>query len=95
MVTIWNVFVNDQLTEIDVGNAKEKATFAKWSKTHPVLAIGTDKGGLIFYNKRNQRRIPTIGKHTKRIIGGDWNKEGYLCNFGMSVLNNCFLSDWC
>jgi len=63
-----------------VGTTKEKATFAKWSKTHPVLAIGTDKGGLTFYNKKNQKKIPTMGKHTKKVISGDWNKEGFLCN---------------
>jgi WD repeat-containing protein 19 len=43
-----------------------------------VLSIGTDKGGLIFYYKKNQKKVPTMGKHSKRIITGDWNKEGLL-----------------
>lgn len=43
-----------------------------------MLAIGTDKGSLVFYNKKNQKKIPTMGKHAKKIISGDWNKEGYL-----------------
>ncbi len=63
---------------MDVSNPKEKATFALWSKTHPVLAIGTDKGSIVFYFKKQQKKIPTVGKHTKRVISGDWNKEGLL-----------------
>ena len=43
-----------------------------------MLAVGTDKGSLIFYNKKNQKKIPTMGKHAKKIISGDWNKEGFL-----------------
>lgn len=61
-----------------MSNPKEKATFALWSKTHPVLAIGTDKGSIVFYFKKQQKKIPTVGKHTKRVISGDWNKEGLL-----------------
>ena len=77
---MWNVFMNNNSTEIDVGNNREKVCFAKWSKTHPVLAFGSDKGTIVFYNKKNQKKIPTVGKHTKKILSGDWNKEGYLCN---------------
>jgi hypothetical protein len=28
---------------MDLDTSKARATFAKWSKTHPVLAVGTDK----------------------------------------------------
>ena len=45
-----------------------------------MLAIGTDKGSLIFYNKKNSKKIPTIGKHTKKIVTGDWNLDGLLGN---------------
>jgi len=38
---------------MEVDNPKFIASFIKWSKTHPVLALGTDKGSLIFYNKAN------------------------------------------
>lgn len=54
----------------------------KWSRTHPVLVVGTDKGSLIFYNKKNQKKIPTVGKHAKRVVTGDWNKEGLLITGG-------------
>ncbi len=61
-------------------DSKSRITFIRWAKTHPVLAMGTDKGGLAFYNKKNQKKIPTMGKHAKKIISGDWNKEGFLSN---------------
>lgn len=57
---------------------KSKGSFIRWSKTHPVLAIGTEKGILNFYNKKTQKKIPTMGKHSKRITTGDWNEEGLL-----------------
>lgn len=67
---------------MDLDTSKARASFAKWSKTHPVLAVGTDKGSLIFYNKRNQKKIPTMGKHSKKIVYGDWNMDGLLVTGG-------------
>ena len=58
---------------MELDSSKAKASFAKWSRTHPVLAVGTDKGTLLFYNKRTQRKVPTMGKHSKKIVSGDWN----------------------
>jgi WD repeat-containing protein 19 len=55
----------------------------KWSNTHPILVFGTDKGNLIFYNKKNKKKIPTMGKHSKKIISGDWNNEGMLSNIDL------------
>ena len=31
------------------------------------LAIGTAKGNLLIYNKKTFRKIPVLGKHTKKI----------------------------
>ncbi len=45
----------------------------KWSKTHPVLTFGNEKGYLNFYLKKSKRKIPTMGKHSKKVIAGDWN----------------------
>lgn len=44
----------------------------------PVLVFGTDKGLLTFYYKKKLNVIPCVGKHTKKIISGDWNNEGLL-----------------
>jgi hypothetical protein len=35
---------------MELDNAKAKASFVSWSKTHPVLAVGTDK--VHFYYSR-------------------------------------------
>lgn len=53
-------------------------SWLKWSLTHSVLACGTEKGYLNFFNKKTKRKIPTIGKHSKKVITGDWNDEGFL-----------------
>ena len=50
----------------------------KWSKTYPVLTFGNEKGYLNFYFKKNKKKIPTMGKHSKRVISGDWNGDGLL-----------------
>jgi len=75
-VLLWNVFANS-IQQLDL-EEKSKGSFIKWSKTHPVLAIGTEKGILNFYNKKTQKKIPTMGKHSKKITTGDWNDEGLL-----------------
>ena len=50
----------------------------KWSKTHPVLTCGNDKGYLNFFYKKNKRKVPTMGKHSKKVMCGDWSSEGLL-----------------
>ena len=32
----------------------------------------------MFFNKQNQRKIPCVGKHSKKIVTGSWNSEGIL-----------------
>ena len=49
-------------------NQKIRASWLRWSRTHPVLTFGNDKGYLNFYLKKNKRKIPTMGKHSKKII---------------------------
>lgn len=78
-VYLWNVFSSTNLQEME-WETKYKNTFIKWSKTHPVLVIGNEKGNLLFYNKKIQKKIPTMSKHSKKVISGDWNKEGLLSN---------------
>ena len=64
--------------DIEMANQKEKASYISWSGVAPVLAIGSDKGSVVFFNRKNQRKIPCISKHGKRVTNGDWNKEGNL-----------------
>ena len=57
---------------------KAFASFIVWSRHAPVLAIGTEKGSLVFFNKKNQRKIPCVGKHSKKVNTASWNSDGLL-----------------
>lgn len=74
---VWNPGTKS-VTEIDMPSKKDFASFIKWSFTEPVLAIGTEKGSLVFFNKQNQRKIPCVGKHSKKVNTGSWNSAGIL-----------------
>jgi hypothetical protein len=39
--------------DIELASNKDKASFIAWSNTHPVLSIGTEKGSLVFYNRKS------------------------------------------
>ncbi|KAF7280794.1 hypothetical protein GWI33_005520 [Rhynchophorus ferrugineus] len=62
---------------IDVG-LKDYMSCLTWSKRAPILAVGTTKGNVSIYNHTTTKRIPIIGKHSKRITCGTWNKENLL-----------------
>ncbi|KAK7098094.1 WD repeat-containing protein 19-like [Littorina saxatilis] len=64
-------------TQIDSG-LKDTLTYLLWSKNGQLLAVGTVKGNLLIYNHQTSRKIPIIGKHTKRITCGAWSAEGLL-----------------
>jgi len=74
---VWNPGTKS-VTEIDMPSKKDLASFILWSHIDPVLAIGTEKGSLVFFNKQNQRKIPCVGKHSKKVNTGSWNSEGTL-----------------
>ncbi len=64
--------------DIELASNKDKASYVGWSNTHPVLCIGSEKGSLVFYNRKSQRKIPCISKHGKKVTHGDWHPEGLL-----------------
>lgn len=64
--------------DIELASNKDKASWIGWSGTHPVLCIGSEKGSLVFYNRKSQRKIPCISKHGKKVTHGDWHPEGLL-----------------
>jgi WD repeat-containing protein 19 len=53
-------------------------SFLKWAVSSPCLAIGTDKGNLLLYRKDNRKKIPIMGRHSKKIVSGAWSKDDQL-----------------
>jgi WD repeat-containing protein 19 len=64
--------------DIELASTKDKASYIGWSNTHSVLCIGSEKGSLVFYNRKTARKIPCISKHGKKVTHGDWHQEGLL-----------------
>ncbi|CAG9766952.1 unnamed protein product [Ceutorhynchus assimilis] len=73
---IWDANASKK-TVIDVG-LKDYMSCLIWAKTGPLLAVGTTKGNVSIYNHNTSKRIPIVGKHTKKITCGAWNKENLL-----------------
>ncbi|KAK3285957.1 hypothetical protein CYMTET_6459 [Cymbomonas tetramitiformis] len=63
-------------TKLDT-NMKELA-FLSWAKSAKMLAVGTGKGNVLIYNDALGKKVPIMGKHTRRITCGAWNSEGRL-----------------
>ncbi|KAK3739122.1 hypothetical protein QZH41_010524, partial [Actinostola sp. cb2023] len=75
-------------TQLESG-LRDTLSFLLWSKVGPQLAIGTSKGNLLIYNHQTSRKIPILGKHTKKIICGCWNQEISFITFGKNC-SKCF-----
>jgi WD repeat-containing protein 19 len=54
-------------------------TFLKWSKAGPQLAIGTQKGNLMVFNRSTKKKIPVLAKHPRAITCGAWSSSNKLC----------------
>ncbi|XP_047221085.1 WD repeat-containing protein 19 [Girardinichthys multiradiatus] len=76
-IFFWDASINKTL-QIDSGMSKDLMTFILWSKTGPLLAVGTAKGNLLIYNQQTSRKIPILGKHTKKITCGCWSSQNLL-----------------
>ncbi|XP_046901307.1 WD repeat-containing protein 19 isoform X3 [Hypomesus transpacificus] len=75
-IHLWDANVNKS-SQIDSG-MRDQMSFILWSKTSPLLAVGTAKGNLLIYNQLTSRKIPVLGKHTKRITCGCWSSQNLL-----------------
>lgn len=75
-LTLWDS--NSRKKQIvDIG-LRDSPSFLVWSKKTQLLAVGTSRGNLAIYNHHTTRRIPILGKHSKRITCGAWSNEGIL-----------------
>jgi WD repeat-containing protein 19 len=51
--------------------------------TGMTLAVGTAKGNLQLFHIQERRRIPIVGKHTKRVCTSIWSKDNVLALAGL------------
>lgn len=62
---------------VDLG-LRDTLTCLTWAKTSTLLAIGTNRGNLAIYNHVTCKKIPILGKHTKKISCGVWSQDNIL-----------------
>jgi len=53
-----------------------------WARSQATLAAGTAKGNLQLFLLQQRRRMPIVGKHTKRVVCGAWSADGLLAMGG-------------
>ncbi|XP_060221254.1 WD repeat-containing protein 19 isoform X2 [Meriones unguiculatus] len=75
-IYLWDANTN-KTSQLDNG-MRDQMSFLLWSKVGSFLAVGTIKGNLLIYNHQTSRKIPVLGKHTKKITCGCWNTENLL-----------------
>ena len=73
---LWNS--NSLKTEKIETGLRDPLSFMAWGKSGLFLAIGTSKGNVLLYNQRAGRKIPVLGKHSKRIVSGAWSSDNLL-----------------
>ncbi|CAG7728859.1 unnamed protein product [Allacma fusca] len=66
-----------RLLEIE-SNIRDAGSCLAWSRTGKILAYATSKGNLLVYNHRTLRKVPIVGKHTKRIAYVAWSNDSLL-----------------
>ncbi|XP_053110027.1 WD repeat-containing protein 19 isoform X2 [Hemicordylus capensis] len=75
-IYLWDA--NTNKTSLMDTTMKEPMSFLRWSKSEALLAAGTAKGNVLIYNRQTSRRIPILGKHTKRITCGCWSSGKFI-----------------
>lgn len=75
-ITLWDANT-EKRSQVDTG-LRDPMSCVRWSKTGSVLAVGTTRGNLAIYNHSTAKRVPVLGKHTKRINCGAWSTENLL-----------------
>ncbi|KAL3878608.1 hypothetical protein ACJMK2_030942 [Sinanodonta woodiana] len=75
-IIMWDANTN-KTSQMDSG-LRDTLSFLLWAKNGPYLAVGTVKGNLLIYNHQTSKKIPILGKHTKKITCGAWSKENLL-----------------
>ncbi|CAH2300032.1 WD repeat-containing 19 isoform X1 [Pelobates cultripes] len=75
-IYLWDP--NTMKTSMLDSGMRDQMSFLLWSKAGALLAVGTSKGSLLVYNLQTSRKIPVLGKHTRRITCGCWSSQNLL-----------------
>ena len=75
IVKLWDA---NQQSETPLDTNQKDLTYLKWATSAPLLAIGTQKGTLVLYDRRSLKKQSILGKHSKRIVSGAWNAANEL-----------------
>ncbi|KAI5712448.1 hypothetical protein M8J76_013327 [Diaphorina citri] len=75
-VNVWNTYTKKR-TIVDSG-LRDPLTCLVWCKVGQVLAIGTARGNLTVYNHMTSKRVPVLGKHTRKITTCAWSQNNML-----------------
>lgn len=73
---LWDANVQKK-TNVDLG-LRDNLTCLIWSAKPGVLAVGTSRGNMAIYNHNTGKRIPVLGKHSKKITCGAWSRDNIL-----------------
>ncbi|XP_037944539.1 WD repeat-containing protein 19 isoform X2 [Teleopsis dalmanni] len=76
VITLWDA--STQLKTTVESGLRDTLSCIVWSKQQQILAVGTAKGNVAIYNHRSGKRIPVLGKHSKRITCGAWSAQNLL-----------------
>lgn len=75
-ITLWDV--NQRKKQLVDTGLRDAPSCLLWSKKLQILAVATTRGNLALYNHQTSKRIPILGKHTKKIVCGAWSTENIL-----------------
>ncbi|ELT93993.1 hypothetical protein CAPTEDRAFT_173399 [Capitella teleta] len=76
IIFLWDANTR-KMSQLDSG-FRDALTYLLWSKVGSQLAIGTTKGNLLIYNHQTSRKVPILGKHTKKVTCGSWSRQNLL-----------------
>jgi WD repeat-containing protein 19 len=72
-VLLWDA--NTRKLAAPVESGLKELSFLKWAKSGPHLVMANSKGNVAIFNKVTMRKVPVLGKHTRRVVSGAWNSE--------------------
>ncbi|RWS31865.1 WD-repeat protein-like protein [Leptotrombidium deliense] len=80
IIILWDASLR-KTSRVDTG-VRDILSIILWSKKAAIVAVGTSKGNVLIYDHTTARKIPILGKHTKRICSGAWSENNLLALVG-------------